>query len=90
MNSFPKQVSIGGKTLNVVIDAEMENWGEYHYDKCEIRIAIRCLGNPKAFRDTLRHEMMHAALDIAGLTYIKNFEEEAVAWRICFFPHGTK
>lgn len=75
---YPKTVTIGGKKIAVKIDAAMESWGEYHSDKAEIRLAVRCLGNHAALRETLRHEMVHAALDIAGLTYLKNFEEEAI------------
>ena len=85
---YPKKVSIGGKSISVTIDAQMESWGEYHADKGEIRLAIRCLGNAKALSETLRHEILHAALDISGLSYIKNFEEEALVRCIdtIFFP----
>ena len=85
---YPKKVSIGGKIIQVTIDSAMESWGEYHADKGEIRLAARCLTNRKALSETLRHEILHAALDISGLSYIKNFEEEALVRCIdtIFFP----
>ena len=85
---YPKKVPIGGKVIKVTIDAQMESWGEYHAEKGEIRLAARCLENIKALTETLRHEILHAALDISGLSYIKNFEEEALVRCIdtIFFP----
>jgi hypothetical protein len=29
-------------------------------------------------RETLRHEMLHAALDICGISHLEGYEEEAV------------
>lgn len=78
MNIYPKKIQIGGKTINVVIDANIESWGEYHADKGEIKLSLRCLGSKTMLRDTLRHEMIHAALDISGLSFLKNYEEEAI------------
>jgi len=74
----PKTVTIGGRIITIRIDPKMESWGEYHSDDAEIVLASRTLCKKSTLRETLRHEMMHAALDIAGLTYLKAFEEEAI------------
>jgi hypothetical protein len=74
----PDKIKIGGITIAVRVEPTLESWGEYHSDKREILLASRTLDKRSTLRETLRHEMLHAALDIAGLTYIKNFEEEAI------------
>lgn len=75
---LPKSIHIGGREIAVRVDATLEAWGEYHADEREIVIASRTLGKASSLKETLRHEMLHAALDIAGISYLKNFEEEAI------------
>ena len=75
---FPKSVTIGGREITIRLDPLLDSWGEYHSDEREIVLATRTLSKASSLRETLRHEMLHAALDIAGLTYIKAFEEEAI------------
>ena len=74
----PKEIQIGGRTITVRIDPKIESWGEYHADNAEIVLASRTLEKQSRLRETLRHEMMHAALDITGLSYLERFEEESV------------
>ena len=78
MAKLPKSVSIGGRLIAIRVDPSLESWGEYHADDKEIVIASRTLAKASSLRETLRHEMLHAALDISGLSYLKNFEEEAL------------
>jgi hypothetical protein len=75
---YPKTVSIGGREIAIRIDPKLDSWGEYHADECEIVLASRTLSKASTLRETLRHEMLHAALDISGLSYLKTFEEEAI------------
>jgi hypothetical protein len=74
----PKQITIGGITISIRVESTMESWGEYHSDDREIVLSSKTLAKASTLRSTLRHEMMHAALDIAGIVYIKQFEEEAI------------
>ena len=74
----PKKITIGGIVLTVRIDPALESWGEYHSDKREIILASRTLEKASTLRETLRHEMMHAALDICGLSHLVRYEEEAI------------
>lgn len=74
----PTEIHIGGRIITVRIDPKLEAWGEYHADDGEIVLASRTLAKQSTLRETLRHEMLHAALDISGLSYLERFEEEAV------------
>jgi len=75
---LPKSVTIGGRLIAIRIDPELDSWGEYHADDKEIVLATKTLSKASSLRETLRHEILHASLDIAGLSYLKNFEEEAI------------
>ena len=74
----PTEISIGGRTIAIRIEPRLEAWGEYRGDDAAIVLAPKTLVKQSTLRETLRHEMLHAALDIAGLSYLERFEEEAV------------
>lgn len=74
----PTEISIGGRTLSVRVEPGLEPWGEYRGDEGVIALSPRALGKSSSLRETLRHEMLHAALDISGISYLERFEEEAV------------
>ena len=75
----PTEIQIGGRTITIRIDPKLEDaWGMYHSDDAEIVLASRTLDKQSTLRETLRHEMLHAALDISGLSYLERFEEESV------------
>jgi hypothetical protein len=74
----PSVISIGGKVITIRIDPELESWGEYHSDKGEIVLASRTLERQSTLRETLRHEILHASLDIAGLSHLTVYQEEAI------------
>jgi hypothetical protein len=74
----PSVISIGGKIITIRIDPELESWGEYHADKGEIVLASRTLERQSTLRETLRHEILYASLDIAGLSHLTVYQEEAI------------
>jgi hypothetical protein len=76
--SVPKKVKIGGITLKVLVESDLDSWGEYRSDDCVIALSVRACESEKTMRETLRHEMIHAALDISGLTYSQSYCEEAI------------
>jgi len=90
----PTQITIGGRIIAIRIDPKLEAWGEYRGDDAEIVLAARTLAKQSSLRETLRHEMLHAALDICGLTYIEGFDryEECFvrALENVFFPAWQK
>ncbi|MFO0203624.1 MAG: hypothetical protein ACK528_10905 [Alphaproteobacteria bacterium] len=75
---FPNQITIGGRVITVRVDPDQDSWGEYHADERLITLAPKTLHKTSTLRETLRHEMLHASLDIAGLSYLKTFEEESL------------
>ena len=56
----------------------LDSYAEYDHDASEIRVRQDIAADPKRLSYYLRHEMVHAALGIAGLTWLEKFEEEAV------------
>jgi len=87
---FPKTVTIGGQKVKVNIQKFNEygtfTWGQYFHDDRIIQL------NPdqseKDLVETLRHEMMEAALLISGVGFSDNYEQEAVVrcMEEIFFP----
>ena len=86
--TIPKSIKLGGHRIKVVIDHDTDDWGEYSRDKKIITISHKCLQNYNLFMETLRHEMVHASLDIAGISYMQNYEEECIVRCLdnLFFP----
>jgi hypothetical protein len=58
----PTSVKVGGKRVRVRVILDLESWGEYLHDEAEIHLAPRTLLKASTLRETLRHELMHAAL----------------------------
>lgn len=75
---IPKQVTIGGRVISVRVDPELEDWGQYRADDREIVMSRKAVSKASSLRETLRHEMLHACFDIAGISYLKSFEEETI------------
>jgi hypothetical protein len=88
----PTFVTIGGRKIEIFIDPKLEAWGEYHSDDRKIILASRTLEKKSTLRETLRHEMLHASLDIAGLSHLTTYPEEVIVRCIdnIFFPAWDK
>ena len=76
--SPPTIVNIGGKIITIRIDPKLESWGEYRADDEEIVLASRTLERQSTLRETLRHEILLASLDIAGISHLTVYQEEAI------------
>jgi hypothetical protein len=87
-DKIPQSVSIGGRTIGIVVE-EMESWGEYRSDDKQIAISHKATLSELDLIETLRHEMVHAALDIGGISHIKNYEEEAIVRCLDTIFHGA-
>jgi len=87
----PAVINIGGRVITVRIDPRLESWGEYHADEQEIVLASRTLEKQSTLRETLRHEILHVSLDVAGLSHLTVYQEEAIVRCIdnIFPPLGT-
>jgi hypothetical protein len=57
------------------------------FDEREIVISST-IADVDVYATTLRHEMIHAALAISGISYLKKYEEEPIVRAIenLFFP----
>jgi len=82
-----KHVTVGGIRLRVEI-VRSDDWGGYHHDRRLIEIADFAATTLKDYRETLRHEMMHAALQIGGVGFSERYDEESVVrcLETIFFP----
>lgn len=85
---IPSAISIGGVRFRLVFRDMGDNYGETHLDDKRIDIGLRCLKNHKELVETMRHEMLHAALGVSGVSFSERFDEEAVVRAIdnIFFP----
>lgn len=88
MKPVPSSIRVGGKRIRIVVVKDLEDFGQYDHDKAEIRLASRVLAKASDLRETLRHEIMHAAMHISGIAFMDKFEEEAVVrcFDEIFFP----
>ena len=74
---IPRSVTVGGQVVKIRVVEDLEDWGQYDYDRQTITLSGRCVGS-KELIPTLRHEMTHAALWIGGVAFMEGMEEEAV------------
>lgn len=76
---FPLTVIVGGLPVKIVVDPSLEeSWGEYMGDEKVIRLSPHAVSKKQTCRETIRHELLHAAFDISGVAYLQKWEEEAV------------
>ena len=80
-----RRVEVAGNPLVVEFDPSLEDFGQWHLETWTIKIGRRA---ESCFWDTLRHEMVHAALDFGGVSYNERMEVEAVVRCLdhLFFP----
>lgn len=79
---------IGGKRVKIRVIPNLEEWGSYNYDTQVIHVAGRATATKQLLLATLRHEMVHAALAISGVSFSEGFQEESICRCIdeIFFP----
>ena len=84
----PKSITIGGVRVRIRLGdlGDDDCYGMYSHRRKIITIDKTLKG--KELHDTIRHEMLHAALAISGLSYSESYEEESIV--ICmdeiYFP----
>ena len=87
---LPKTVSIAGRRIRLVVKpfkgADSDTFGEYFHDEKLIQINTG-LDDTVAL-ETLRHEVMEAALLLSGVGFSERYEQEAVVrcMEEIFFP----
>jgi hypothetical protein len=75
---IPKQVEIGGRIITIKVDHNLDDFGQYHADDRKILLGHKATLSRAVLIETIRHEMVHAALDIGGVSYNKVMEEESI------------
>jgi predicted transcriptional regulator len=83
--TFPKSVEIGGMTFSIVVEDGIADHGQFCFD--DKRITIRN-ADSKMMLETLRHEMLHAAFSVSGISFSKYYDEEPITRCIenIYFP----
>ena len=77
MTTVPKQIEIGGSKIHVVVEP-MEEWGAYCHDTSTITLSPKTIAKKSSLRETLRHEMLHASLQISGVGFMERYDEEPI------------
>lgn len=93
MKKLPKHVMIGGNKFRIVIGTlDNGDYGRMYFDERKIVISAACLSKSLVLRETLRHEVLHAALHISGVSFLERYEEETLVRAIetIFFPAWSK
>jgi hypothetical protein len=88
--TLPKSITVAGSKIKVEVTSfkgsNCDDFGEYLHDDRLIRINNKL--NNRDIINTLRHEMMEAALLISGVGFSERYEQEAVVrcMEDIFFP----
>jgi hypothetical protein len=91
--SIPNSIEIGGCEFKIeVANIHSGEYGRMFFDDRRIEISTICLAKRSLLRETLRHEILHAALHISGISYSEGYEEESIVRAIenIFFPAWDK
>lgn len=92
MSALPASINVGGKRIRIRVVASLECWGEYDHDEAEIRLSPKALAKRTTLIDTLRHEVLEAALHISGIAWSEKYDQEPIVRAIesIFFPAYDK
>jgi len=86
---IPSSVMIGGIRFQIVCQKiDDGDYGRMIFDDRKIIISTICLAKAQLIRETLRHEILHAALHVSGVSFLERYDEEALvrAMDHIFFP----
>lgn len=86
---LPASIMIGGIRFAIVCQKIDEgDYGRMIFDERRIVINTICLAKASLLRETLRHEILHAALHVSGVSFLERYDEEALvrAMDHIFFP----
>lgn len=90
--NIPKSVTIGGCKIKIQVKSLDDVHGQFLYDKKIIELNSELLRNPKELKETLRHEMVEAALLLAGVGWGELYDQEPIVRALdnLFWPSWTK
>lgn len=86
-----KSVSIAGHRIPIRVKDLEDCYGQYLPDSKVIELDKRTLKDKKLLRETLRHEMIEAALYLSGVAYSEKYEQEPIVRALdeLFWPAWT-
>jgi hypothetical protein len=93
MKSVPTHIHIGGIEFEIVVKhLPGGDYGQMDFDERKIYLSTICLAKRSTLRETLRHELVHAALHICGISFSEKYDEEIIvrAMDHIFFPAWEK
>lgn len=73
--TLPKSIMMGGHRIKIQVLDDFEDYGQYHTDKELIQLRKMPID---LMASTLRHEMIHAALHLGGVSYMEKYDEESI------------
>lgn len=75
----PKSVQIAGYRIPIrVKDLRGESYGQYLPETKVIEVDKETIKDKKILRETIRHEMVEAALFISGVSWSEHYEQEPI------------
>lgn len=84
----PTSVMIGGIRFAIVCQPIDEgDYGRMFFDQRKIVINTICLAKASLLRESLRHEILHAALHVSGVSFLERYDEEAIVRAIDHIYH---
>jgi len=79
MKKVPTHCYIGGIKFRIIVaPIDGGDFGRMQFDEKKILINTICLAKASLLRETLRHEMLHAALSVSGVAFMERYDEEAI------------
>lgn len=67
--ALPETVDVAGHSLVVRVTADIDDLGNFDLATKTLYIREDLMSNPELAMDTLRHELMHAALGLGGIGF---------------------
>lgn len=92
MQAIPRSVPIGGRKVKIRVIKGKEDWGEYFHDIGEIHISDKAFASRTILIETIRHEILEAALHIGGVAWSEHYDQEVFVRCVegIFFPAWDK
>jgi hypothetical protein len=91
--TIPKKISIGGIAFKVrFVKFDDDDYGKMDFDQRLILLNQAMKNNLPMTIETLRHEMIHAALAVGGVSFAVEYDEEVIVRCLdsIFFPAWDK
>ena len=87
-----KSVHIAGYRIPVKVKDLEDTYGQYVPDSKVIELDRKTVQNPKLLKETLRHEMIEAALFLSGVAYSDTYNQEPIVRALdeLFWPAWEK